>query len=93
MRTLSLLQNVSEKIKIFKRQLFKKIILIFFQLSPDLLQTDKSLEPLVIMLSEISHLQNYTVQNLKKGNNSKSIISFFINLSPNILLIILYQLT
>ena len=34
-RTLSLLQNMSEKIKIFKRQLLKKSYRFFFQLSPD----------------------------------------------------------
>ena len=38
------------------------------------LQADKSFEPLPIILSEISHLQNCRVQNSKKGNNSKSII-------------------
>ena len=31
-------------------------------------------EPLPIILSEISHLQNCRAQNSKKGNNSKSII-------------------
>ena len=79
MRTL--LQNMSEKIKIFKRQLF---IIV--------LQADKSLDPLPIILFRILHLQNYRVQKIKKGNNSKSILSFFIKVSPNILLTILYQL-
>ena len=35
------------------------------------LQADKSFEPLPIILSELSHLQNCRVQNSKKGNNSK----------------------
>ena len=44
------------------------------------LQADKSFEPLPIILSEISHLQDCRVQNPKKGNNSKSIISFFLKM-------------
>ena len=39
------------------------------------LQANKSFEPLPIILSEISHLQNLQkIQNSKKGNNSKRII-------------------
>ena len=63
----TLLQNMSEKIKIFKRQLLKKIMLISSTLTRSsthcILQADKSIEPLPIILSEISHLLNYRVQN------------------------------
>ena len=41
------------------------------------LQADKSFEPLSIILSEISHLQNCRVQNSKKGNNQKASYDFF----------------
>ena len=58
MRTL--LQNMSEKIKLFERQLLKQIILIFSTSTRSsthcILQADKSLEPLPIILSKKSHL-------------------------------------
>ena len=70
---------MSEKIPIFKQQLLKKNHMIFFLIfnresSHCTLQADKSFEPLPIIRSEITHLQNCRVQNSKKGNNSKSII-------------------
>ena len=57
--------------------IFKKNHMILFLIftresSHCTLQAD--FEPLPIILSEISHLQNCRVQNSKKGNNSKSII-------------------
>ena len=55
-------------------EVFVKIPYIFTRESSHCtLQADKSFEPLPIILSEISHLQNCRVQNSKKGNNSKSI--------------------
>ena len=63
---------MSEKSTIFKQQLLKKKSYNFFlnftrESSYCTLQTDKSFEPLPIILSEISHLQNFRVQNSKKG--------------------------
>ena len=58
---------MSEKSTIFKQQLFKKYhdFLFFFtrESSHCTLQADKSFEPLPIILSEKSHLQNCRVQN------------------------------
>ena len=73
---------MSEKSTTFKQHLFKKNHMNFFLIftresSHCTLQADKSFEPLPIILSEISHLQNCRVQNSKKGNNSKSIICCF----------------
>ena len=67
---------MSEKSTIFKQHLLKKNHMNFFKIftresSHCTLQADKSFEPLSIILSEISHLQNCRVQNSKKGNNSK----------------------
>ena len=64
---------MSEKGTIFKQHLLKNVF--FFLISTResshcTLQADKSFEPLPIILSEISHLQNYRVQNSKKGNYS-----------------------
>ena len=57
---------MSEKITIFKKQLFKKNHMIIFNLtrysSHCTLQADKSFEPLPLILSEISHLQNCRVR-------------------------------
>ena len=65
MRTL--LQNMSEKIKDIQTAIIKKIIFFFSTFTRYsthcILQADKSLEPLPIILFDISHLQNYTVQN------------------------------
>ena len=65
-----LLHNMSEIIIIFKRKLLKKNIMVF---SPYIrssthciLQADKSLEPLPIILSEISHCK-ITEYKIKKG--------------------------
>ena len=72
---------MSEKSTIFKQHLFKKDHMIFFftrESSHCTLQADKSFEPLPIILSEISHLQNCRVQNSKKGNNSKASNDFFL---------------
>ena len=89
---------MSEKITIFKQQLFKKNHMIFFLIftiesSHSTLQADKSFEPLPIILSEISHLQYFRVQNSKREITQKASYDFFKKKSPNILLIILYQLT
>ena len=75
---------MSEKSTVFKQHLFRKNHMIFFKIftresSHCTLQADKSFEPLPIILSEISHLQNCRVQNSKKGNNSKSIMIFLKN--------------
>ena len=60
---------MSEKIKNIQTATIKKNHIDFFfstftrSSTHCILQADKSLEPLPIILSEISHLQNYRVQN------------------------------
>ena len=68
---------MSEKITIFKQQLFKKKSYDFFLIftiesSHCTLQADKSFEPLPIILSEISHLQYCRVQNSKREITQKA---------------------
>ena len=65
---------MSEKSTIFKQHLFKKNHMSFFliftrEFSHCTLQADKSFEPLPIILSEISHLQNCRVQNSNQRTN------------------------
>ena len=68
---------MSEKSTIFKQQLFKtkknhmNCFKIFTRESSHrTLQADKSFEPLPIILSEISHLQNCRVQNSNLSANT-----------------------
>ena len=73
---------MSEKITIFKQQLFKKnhmiFILIFtIESSHCTLQADKSFEPLPIILSQISHLQYCRVQNSKREITQKASYDFY----------------
>ena len=65
---------MSEKSTIFKQHLFKKNHMNFFLIftresSHCTLQADKSFEPVPIILSEISHLQNCRVQNSNQRTN------------------------
>ena len=75
---------MSEKSTIFKQHLFKKNRMNFFLIftresSHCTLQADKSFEPLPIILSEISHLQNCRVQNSKRAITQKASYDFFKN--------------
>ena len=75
---------MSEKRTIFKQHLFKNNHMNFFLIftrdfSHCTLQADKSFEPLPIILSEISHLQNCRVQNSKRAITQKASYDFFLN--------------
>ena len=66
---------MSEKSTIFKQHLLKKNHMNFFYIftiesSHCTLQADKSFEPLPIILSEISHLQNCRVQNSNQSRTN-----------------------
>ena len=73
---------MSEKSTIFKQHLLKKNQMNFFLIftresSHCTLQADKSFEPLPIILSEISHLQNADYKIQKRAITQKASYDFF----------------